>query len=215
VPLERDWPLFGLAVLTPRIRLSHPTDAELDALNAVVNEGIHDPSEMPFDIPWTDEPPEIRPRHSLQHWWGVRASWQPDHWALTMMVREDSAVVGVQSLIGNNFNITKEVATGSWLGRRFQAKGIGKEMRAAILHLAFAGLGAQRAISAAFEDNPASIAVSKALGYAENGDEIKARRGKPARSIRFVLTRSEWERRRRNDIEIHGLDACLAMFGVT
>jgi RimJ/RimL family protein N-acetyltransferase len=197
------------------LTLTHPTDADLDALNSVIDEGVHDPSLMPFEIPWTDEPPDIRPRHSLQHWWGVRAGWQPEQWTLTMMVREGTTVVGVQSLIGKNFRITREVATGSWLGQRFQGKGIGREMRAAILHLAFAGLGAERANSAAFEDNPASIAVSKALGYVENGDEIKPRRGKPARSIGFLLTRPEWEKRRRNDIQIEGLERCLGMFGVT
>jgi RimJ/RimL family protein N-acetyltransferase len=212
VSLEKDWPLFGLRIRTPRLTLSHPTDDELDALNAVIAEGIHDPSFMPFDIAWTDAPADIRPRQSLQHWWRTRASWEPDKWTLTMMVREGDAVVGVQDLMASDFSTRKEVMTGSWLGRKFQGKGIGKEMRAAILHLAFEGLGAERATSAAFEDNPASIAVSRALGYKENGDEIKIRRDKPSRSIRFLLTRSAWEERRRSDIQIEGLERCRSFF---
>jgi RimJ/RimL family protein N-acetyltransferase len=87
-------------------------------------------------------------------------------------------------------------------------------MRAAILHLAFAGLGAQRAISAAFEHNAASLAVSRALGYVENGDDIGAPRGKPMRQIRLLLTREAWENNRRRDIQIHGLEPCLRMFGL-
>jgi len=41
-----------------------------------------------------------------------------------------------------------------------QGQGIGREMREAILHLAFAGLGAQEALSGAFEDNVSSLATS-------------------------------------------------------
>jgi RimJ/RimL family protein N-acetyltransferase len=110
--------------------------------------------------------------------------------------------------------VTRQVGTGSWLGESYQGRGIGKEMRAAILHLAFAGLGAMRATSSAFEDNPASLAVSRALGYVENGDDIVARRGRPVRHIRLVLHRQVWERSRRRDIQIHGLEACLPMFGL-
>jgi RimJ/RimL family protein N-acetyltransferase len=212
--LERDWPLFGLRIKTPRLSLSYPTDDDLEILNTLASHGIHDPALMPFEIPWTDQPPDIRPRQSLQFWWGLRASWRPGKWVLTMMVREDQAVVGVQDMFGTEFAVTRQVGTGSWLGQDYQRRGIGKEMRAAILHLAFAGLGADRAISGAFEDNVASIAVSRSLGYVENGDEIKLPRGKPVRAIRFLLQRKDWEMHRREDIQIHGLEPCLPMFGL-
>lgn len=213
--LERDWPLFGLRIETPRLLLKYPADDELDALNAVISQGIHDPAWMPFDIPWTDEPLDIRPRHSLQHWWRLRANWTPEDWTLSMMVKEGETVVGIQAVGATNFAVRREVHTGSWLGREYQRRGIGKEMRSAILHLAFAGLGSHRATSAAFEDNAASIAVSRALGYQDNGDEVKVRRGTPSRSIRFLLERTSWEQRRRKDIEIIGLEPCLSMFGLT
>lgn len=212
--LERDWPLFGLRIKTPRLTLTYPTDADLAALNALAGRGIHDPGVMPFEIPWTDEPPDIRPRQSLQYWWGLRANWRPGKWVLTMVVREDQAVVGVQDMFGTEFAVTRQVGTGSWLGKAYQRRGIGKEMRAAILHLAFAGLSAERATSGAFEDNVASIAISRSLGYVENGDEIKAPRGMPVRAIRFLLQRDVWEQRPRPDIQIHGLEPCLPMFGL-
>jgi RimJ/RimL family protein N-acetyltransferase len=214
VTLERDWPLVGLRIETPRLSLSYPADADLDRLNAVASRGIHDPAAMPFAIPWTDDPPEIRPRNSLQFWWRLRASWQPTKWMLTLMAKEGDNVVGVQDLLADDFAVTRSVATGSWLGQSYQGRGLGKEMRAAILHLAFAGLGAVRATSGAFEDNPASLAVSRALGYVENGDDIMARRGRPVRHIRLVLHRQVWEQSRRQDIQIHGLEACLPMFGL-
>jgi RimJ/RimL family protein N-acetyltransferase len=214
VTLDHDWPLFQLRIETPRLALTYPSDADFDALNAVVAGGIHDPDLMPFSIPWTDQAAEVRPRNSLQFWWGLRANWQPSRWELVLVVRERSEVVGVQSLHGTEFPITRQVETGSWLGRSQQGRGIGKEMRAAILHLAFAGLGAQRATSAAFEDNPASLRVSRSLGYADNGDDVMARRGRPARMLKLRLDRATWERNRRHDIRIDGLEACLPMFGL-
>lgn len=212
--LVDDWPLFGLRIETPRLLLRYPTDPDLEQLNALADEGIHDPEVMPFAIPWTDDLPAVRRRLSLQFWWNQRAGWKPEAWVLPLVVTEGHAVVGVQDLVGKEFAVTRTVMTGSWLGKRSQGKGIGKEMRAAVLHLAFAGLGAQRATSGAFDDNAASLAVSRALGYVENGDAINVRRGKPARHINLLLDRATWERNRRSDIRIEGLEPCRSMFGI-
>jgi RimJ/RimL family protein N-acetyltransferase len=65
-----------------------------------------------------------------------------------------------QGLGGRDFAVLREVHTGSWLGRRYQGHGIGTQMRAAVLHLAFEGLGAQHAAFGAFEHNAASLGVS-------------------------------------------------------
>jgi RimJ/RimL family protein N-acetyltransferase len=53
---------------------------------------------------------------------------------------------------------------GSWPGRRYQRQGAGTEMRAAVLFLAFDGLGALAAESGALEGNDASSRVSGKLG---------------------------------------------------
>jgi hypothetical protein len=50
-------------------------------------------------------------------------------------------------------------------------------MRAAILHLAFAGLGALEATSGAWQDNTRSLGISEAHGYEHNGVDLKLRRG--------------------------------------
>jgi len=34
------------------------------------------------------------------------------------------------------------------------------------------------------------------------------------RQVRLLLTREAWEKSRRDDIQIHGLEPCLPMFGV-
>ncbi|MFJ9098041.1 GNAT family N-acetyltransferase [Streptomyces sp. NPDC102405] len=76
----------------------------------------------------------------------------------------------------------------SWLGARFQRQGIGTEMRAAVLHLAFVGLNALEAMSGAFEDNASSFTVSMKHGYELDGVERHVVRGQPAimRRLRLI-----------------------------
>ena len=84
-------------------------------------------------------------------------------------------------------------------------------MREAMLHLAFEGLGAAEALSGAFDDNAASLATSRAIGYEENGEAGGAAR-RLGRTIRFRLSREAWETRRRHDVEIFGLESCRHFF---
>jgi RimJ/RimL family protein N-acetyltransferase len=211
------WPLFDLRVRTPRLELRLPTEDELVGLADLAARGVHDPATMPFDIPWTDTPQPDLQRRALQWWWRARAEWQPEQWTLTLMVSEVGAggrgtPVGVQDLVGERFAVRRTVHTGSWLGLDHQGRGLGKEMRAAVLHLAFAGLGAERAETAAWHDNVASLGVTRSLGYRPNGDRVGVRRGQAEHQLDFVLTRADW--RARDDIQIEGLDPCLPLFGV-
>ena len=84
--------------------------------------------------------------------------------------------------------------------RAHQAQGLGSEMLQAILHLAFAGLSAEEALSSAFEDNADSLATSRAVGTRRMGGERTPPRRLGAHD-RFRLGRDAWERRRRPDIE--------------
>jgi RimJ/RimL family protein N-acetyltransferase len=206
------WPLFDLVVRTPRLEVREPTDAELGELADLVTAGIHDPAEMPFSIPWTDQEPPGLQRSSLQHWWGKRATWHPDNWDFTGAVFVDGRPVGVQNAMAQNFAALGWVKTGSWLGREFQGRGLGTEMRAAILHLVFAGLGARMAYSGAWHDNERSMRVSRSFGYEENGVTIEPRRGRPDRMINLRLERERWEPQRRDDITIEGLEPALGFF---
>jgi RimJ/RimL family protein N-acetyltransferase len=211
---HRYWPLWDLVVRTPRLELRMPADPELEELAQVAAAGIHDPSEMPFSVPWTDQPSPLLERATLQHYWRQRAEWTPESWCAGFCVFVAGHPVGAQDLRGPNFAVDRVVSSGSWLGRAHQGQGLGKEMRAAMLHLAFVGLGAVRAESGAWDDNTRSIAVSSSLGYETVGAGTELRRGEPARMLRFSLTRERWERHRRDDIEIHGLEACLPLFGL-
>jgi RimJ/RimL family protein N-acetyltransferase len=211
--LAAHFPLFALRIRTPRLTIAMPTDPELLDLLDVIDAGIHDPSWMPFRLAWTDVPKPQRNRESLVHWWRLRAMWSPEEWSWCGAVRCDGELVGVQDLLATDFRVLREVTSGSWLGSSHQGIGIGKEMRAAILHLAFEGLGALRAHSGFVEGNEASRRVSESLGYRPNGDSYREIRERRTRELDVVLDRSDWERHRRDDIEIEGLDRCLELFG--
>jgi len=150
----------------------------------------------------------------MQFWWNQRASWSPKDWGLGFAVVVDGEVVGVQDLFAKDFPEKKVAESGSWLGRDHQGRGIGKEMRAAMLHFAFEGLGARWMETFAFRDNAASIGVTEGLGYEPNGFEMDLRRGKGAELARYRMTREAWETQRRRDIRIEGLEHCRDLFGL-
>jgi hypothetical protein len=75
----------------------------------------------------------------------------------------------VQGFSATDYLVVRTGETGSWLGSRFQGKGIGTAMRQAMCALLFDHLEAEKITSAAFTDNPASLAVSRKVGYTDNG----------------------------------------------
>lgn len=208
------WPLFDLVVRTPLLELRYIDDDSAAALMELAGKGVHAPDFMPFTQPWTRIEPPLLQQQGMQHFWGLRTATAPDHWTLPFAVFHEGEPVGSQGLGTEKFAITRWFETGSWLGLAHQGKGIGKEMRAAILHLGFAGLGAEYAGTAAFEDNAASIGVTRSLGYIENGFAVDDREGTAARQLRFVMTRADWELKRRDDITIEGLEPCLPLLGL-
>lgn len=209
------WPLTMLRLRTPRLELRPPSDRDLADLARLAALGVHDPQVQPFAVAWTDVPPAERARSVLQHHWRLLAAWTPEHWGLQLVVVHEGAVVGTQGMSAHDFGVLREVGTGSWLGQGYQRRGVGTEMRAAVLQLAFAGLGAEYAISSSFIDNAASLAVSRKLGYVDDGVEQRVRRGHPATARRLRLDRRAWEAARQTRVSIEGLEACLPMFGLT
>jgi RimJ/RimL family protein N-acetyltransferase len=206
------WPLFDLVVRTPRLEWRLPREGEVAALVALADRGIHDPGTMPFFYPWTDLAPSERAVETAQWLWRHRAEWTADQWTFDGTAFVDGEPVGMQSMGAEHFRAVRSVDSGSWLGREHQGRGLGREMREAMLHLAFEGLGAAEALSGAFDDNAASLATSRAIGYEENGEARGKRRDGSGRTIRFRLAREAWEPRRRHDVEIIGLESCRHFF---
>jgi RimJ/RimL family protein N-acetyltransferase len=212
--LAAHFPLVELRLTTPRLELRLPSADELAAQADVAAAGIHDPDDVPFLVRWTDGAPEETALSAVLFHWRELGAWTPREWSLNLTVFHEGTVVGMQGIAARDLAVTREVRTTSWLGRRYQGQGIGTEMRAAVLHLAFAGLAADTAISGALEHNLASLAVSRKLGYESDGVRRYAVRGKLVLDRRLRLSRAGWERHRTVPVGIDGLAPCLPLFGV-
>ncbi|MGP3982325.1 GNAT family N-acetyltransferase [Streptomyces sp. KR80] len=210
----RFWPLYGLRITTPRLELRVPDLELLDELAAVAADGVHDPAVMPFTVPWTDADPQARGRGTFQHLLGTVADWRPEKWTLSLVVLCAGEVVGRQDLTATDFAVTREAETGSWLGMAHQGQGIGTEMRAAVLQLAFEGLGARSVTSSAMVDNAGSLGVSRRLGYRPDGLQAASVRGERRTLQRLRLDREAWVAHRGVRAEVHGLEPCRKLFGL-
>lgn len=208
------FPLAGLRLTTPRLRLRLPDNEELAALADVAADGVHDPAYMPFRIRWTELPPAERARSVVLHHWSLLGQWTPRSWKLPLTVFLDGAPVGMQMLKASDLAVTAECSTASWLGRRHQGQGIGAEMRAAVAHLAFTHLGAAELVSSAFTDNAASLGVSAKLGYAPDGIERHEDQGRLRVIRRLRLTRQVWLERARPEVTVDGVTRCLELMGL-
>jgi RimJ/RimL family protein N-acetyltransferase len=208
------WPLFDLEVRTPRLTLRYVDDSLAIELATLAARGIHDPSTMPFAVPWTDfESPELE-QQAYRFWWGCRADTSPAKWHVVLAALVGDTVVGSTSLVTSEFAVTRTFETGSWLGREHQGHGLGKEMRHATLQLGFDGFGAEQATTGAFTDNAASLGVTRALGYEPNGRLRHQRRGEVAETLRFRMSLEHWATIRRDDISLHGVEAAAALLGL-
>jgi RimJ/RimL family protein N-acetyltransferase len=201
--------LWELRLVTPRLVLRLPTEDELHELFTVAEAGIHPTEEMPFAVAWTDDLQRERFVDFHREAWAL---WAPEKWTCNLVTFLDGKPIGTQELSAENFAETREVGTGSWLGAPFQGQGYGTEQRAAVLELAFRGLGAEAATSGAVEHNIASQRVSAKLGYAQTGTRELAPRGEPVTHYDYRLEAGEW--RSPIPVELVGLSGCLPLFGV-
>ena len=179
-------PLLALRITAGPVELRGITDDLLGPIADLALD-IHDPDFMPFFGPWSLSPPHDMPRVVAQYYWGLRASFSPAKWNADFAVFYDGELVGCQGFSTSDYLILHSGETGSWLGRRFQGKGIGTAMRQVICTFLIDHVDAQHITSAAFADNPASLAVSRKTGYSDNGSEPFNRMGKPATLRRIAL----------------------------
>ncbi len=206
------WPLYRLVLRTPRLELRLPGLDRLAELADLAVAGVHDPAVQPFAAEWTDAPPAEQARNVLTYHWHTWSAWSPAEWELGLVAIAEGRVIGTQSIGAKRFAELREVGTGSWVGRAHHGQGYGTEMRAAVLELAFAGLDAQFATSQAFTGNHASAAVSRKLGYADDGIERLVIRGAPVVGRRLRLDREIWQQNRPVPVRIEGLEHCRPMF---
>lgn len=213
--LEEIWPLFGLEIATPRLVLRPVRDSDLPGLARAALDGVHDPERTPFGAPWTDAAPSDLLRNLATFHWSLRNRVAPHDWIVAFAVHFEDRVVGSQDLSARDFANRRTVDTGSWLTKSMHGRGLGTEMRAALLLFAFDTLGAEWAESSAASWNEASLAVSKKLGYEVNGvTRVSPRPGEPDDEQRMRLTKASFTRPGWS-ISVRGAEPALAQLGVT
>jgi len=212
--LQADCPLFGIRMHCSEITLRPLREGDLPHLAAIQPDDYeHDPRADVF--------PELdvsrhRTRLVYQDYWRSMGTWSPSSWSLGFVVEYEGSTVGVQSLEAENFLALGTVDSGSWLVRSVRGRGVGARMRMAVLSLAFDHLGARAAVSSARRDNAPSLAVSKRLGYLDNGVSLNASGSGVVELAHMRLTREDWQASRRSTrVDVVGLEACLPWFGLT
>lgn len=152
-----------------------------------------------------------RIRGFVQRNWVRRGQLRADSWGLPLCILVDGQVCGLQTMSAERFNIERTIASGSWLGLKFQGKGYGSWARASMLELAFVRLGARYATTSWAVDNMASARVSAKMGYTlypETPDQALVRHG--------VLTSTTWKRTRPDwcdTLSVSGVQDCLQLLG--
>ena len=208
------WPLLDLRLRIGDLELRPMTEADLLPLAELL------PDDVEFDPDATRylglSEAVNRRVIGFQHYWKSYGSWRPDRWRLAFCVRADGELVGVQELEAEDFPLLRTVDSASHLVVAARGRGIGQRMRRAVLALAFGPLQAQAAISSAWHDNHASLAVSRTLGYQPNG-ESRHRRGDGVDTmVHLRLRRSDWLVGAGGaGVVIEGVEPCLPYFGLT
>nr|CAA9316452.1 MAG: hypothetical protein AVDCRST_MAG46-535 [uncultured Nocardioidaceae bacterium] len=207
------WPMFDLRLTTHDLELRHLTEADLAGLATILPpDAEQDPSLPSYSGLDDDRNREVAVH---QDYWRARGNWRPASWALSFAVFRDGELVGHQGLEGEDFPRLRTVDSSSFLTGAARGRGFGKQMRAAVLTLAFGGLGARFAITSAWTDNVASLGVSRALGYTPNGVTLQPRGETVGEMTHLRLTREQWLTSGWADhVVVAHLDDCMPFFGL-
>jgi RimJ/RimL family protein N-acetyltransferase len=211
------WPVLDIRIRVGDLGLRPLTEAELPALARL----------LPPDVELNPDSPRyagaaaetVRGTIVFQDYWRAMGTWTVGGWRLNFGVWRGDTLLGTQELEGNDFARLRTVDTASFLAPAARGAGLGKQMRRAVLALAFGPLAAECAISSAWHDNHASLGVSRALGYVDNGVERHRRAGRDGDRIEDLvhlrLTRDAWLSSGLADgVRVDLPDACLPYFGL-
>ncbi len=207
------WPLFDLRLEVAGLQLRPMTEADQLPLAELLPDDLElDPAATRY--PGLDEAANRRVI-GFQRYWNSYGSWRPDRWLLPFCVRANGELVGVQELEAEDFPLLRTVDSASHLAPSARGRGIGRQMRRAVLALAFGPLQAQAAISSAWHDNHASLAVSRALGYRPNGESLHRREDGADTMLHLRLPRADWlAGDGAAGVVVEGFEACRPYFGL-
>ena len=211
------WPLFDLRLTTPDLQLQPMTEADLgEVADAITDDLEIDPNSQTFPGLTGEQQRRVT---SAQTYWRALGEWSVDSWKIVFSVRHDGVLIGSQALEGDDFVRLRTVDSWSWLAGDARGQGWGKQMRRAVLTLAFGQLRTEYAITSAWHDNHASLGVSRSLGYVDNGIERHRRDDGEHKTVddmvHLRMSREQWENSAGSDgIGVEGFESCRPLFGL-
>ncbi|SDT05183.1 Protein N-acetyltransferase, RimJ/RimL family [Pseudarthrobacter equi] len=214
ISMSSIWPLFDLQLTTPRLELRPITDQDIPAAVDAARSGIHDAARSPFSTPWTELPDDELGPNMARWYWRCRGGFSPEDWTLLLGIWHEGQFIGCQDVGAKDFALLKTVSTGSWLKQSAQGRGLGAEMRAAVVLWAFDWLGADVAESEAADWNAASLGVSRILGYELNGTTRQAW-GTQVETVQKVRVTPATFKRPDWTLQVEGHEAAAKFLNVT
>lgn len=209
--MEHLWPLHGIRLVSSDLTLTVMAEADLGQVLAVLPADVE---LNPHATTYTGLDDDANRRAVVvQGYWRALGLWSPSDWELPFVVRREGAVIGLQWLEGPDYFADRTVDSASWLVPEARGRGFGRQMRAAVLTLAFDALRAQAAVSSAVTTNLASLAVSRALGYEPTHTSVLPHTGQTLQHVR--LTAARWRAAEaRGQVSVEGTRAALPYFGL-
>lgn len=204
--------VHGIRIEVGDLTLATTREDDLEALAALVPDDVElDPS-VP-QLPLQGEA-ERRGWVLRQTYWRALGVWAPSAWACPFTVTRAGRTVGVQWLESRVWPTAREVDSSSWLVADARGHGTGTAMRRAVLALAFGPLRASAAVSSAWEDNAASLRVSRRLGYRRTHAEAHVHGTRSGTLVHLRLERARWDASGFCDgVRLQVPDAVLPLFG--
>jgi len=209
---HRHWPLFDLRLTTGDLVLAPLVEADLAEVADLLPADVElNPGATVFGVDAATQRGVV----VHQEYWRYYGTWSPTAWRLNLAVRRGDELIGLQELEGNDFPTLRTVDTSSWLVPEARGTGAGKQMRRAVLALAFGPLEARAAVTSAWHDNSASLGVSRSIGYQPNGESLLARGDGADTLVHLRMTRAQWAATgAAREVTIEGFEPCRPHFGI-
>ena len=207
------WPILDIRIGVGGLEMRPLVEADLSELARMLPTDVElNPASPKYEGAAADT---IRGTIVHQDYWRAMGTWTVDAWRLNFGVWRGGALIGTQEIEGNDFTRLRTVDSASMLAVAARGTGLGKAMRRGVLAFAFGRLHAEYAISSAWQDNHASLGVSRALGYVDNGVERRVRDDGIDDMVHLRLTRDAWSASGlAADVDVDFPPTCAPYFGI-
>lgn len=176
--LNGTWPTDGIIHTEGNVTLKWIDDGLLGELADLAAEGIFPRPYPSYAFGWAKGDAETVRRNVIEYQRGVRTTCGPEEWRLECAVIVDKRPVGVVGIGASEWQKRKAAVSGSWLGRRYQGRGIGFTAARGLLRVYFNEFHGGEARRVVYPENAASLRVGEKLGYVrEVGDTFLLTKG--------------------------------------